>query len=211
MKFRFLAVCSAIALMGATEAHAVRTVGSTPTVSRGSAETAAQILQLLNRGGNYSRDFYRSTFAQVMGLVFFDPGTPDIRACERAVFQHHLPNITRETMDFSLVEQDIIKALGQTYTEEELRWLRDFYASPFGQRMAVKQFQFNERIAQLISERYTNQKPQFQQSYKTTLQRCGGSKPSLPEDAPKLGSDILSLPTPSQSGPLPTSPEPARK
>lgn len=177
--------------------------------TRGSRDKSLDIVNLINRNNSYARDFYRSAFAQVMGLVFFDPNTPDIGSCQREVLNYHLPELTKKNLNLDTLKEEVARAYAETYTEDEIAWMQQFYATPFGERMLKKQFQLNDKIARLIAERYGNLKPEFTKVYTTVNERCGASKRgaiSLPTDSPELGNDLLSLPHAPSSAPDPLSP-----
>lgn len=176
---------------------------------------AVNLLKVMNKDGNFARDLYRNTFMQIMGLIFFDPNTPDIRACEKEVLNYHLPEVTRANLDFSLIINDMAKIMSEVYTEDELKWLQQFYSSPFGERMLKKQLVFNERMVRDFGYKYGKLQPEFQKVYATTAERCGGKVPSTASDAPALGtgisgSDLLSVPG-RGAVPVAPSPEPVRQ
>lgn len=204
---------TAAALAFSAPSFAFKTAGSNPAAGDGSvvATTESQagaikLLKVMNSGGGaYGRDLYRNFFMQIMGLVFFDPNTPDIRACERDVLNYHLPELTKKNLDITVMKDDIARIMAQVYTGDEIAWLESFYSSPFGKRMLKKQLQFNERLTREIAGRYGKLKPEFQSMYGIVAERCGGIKPSTPTDAPKLGSELLSVPG-IGAAPLPPSP-----
>ncbi len=175
-----------------------------------SQANALKLIKTMNAGGAYGRDLYRNSFMQIMGLVFFDPNTPDIRACERDVLNYHLPELTKKNLDTSVIADDLSRIMAQVYTADELNWLQQFYSSPFGARMLKKQLQFNERVTRDIANRYGKLKPEFTKMYGIVADRCGGIKPSAPANVPKLGSELLSVPglgaSPIEPSPLPGRP-----
>jgi len=56
------------------------------------------------------------------------------------VLNYHLPELTRNTMDFKLLKEDISRTMSEVYTADELKWLYQFYSSPFGERMLKNSF-----------------------------------------------------------------------
>lgn len=175
----------------------------------GSYDKSLDIVSLINRNNSYARDFYRSAFAQVMGLVFFDPNTPDIGSCQREILNYHLPELTKKNLNLETLKEEVARAYAETYSEDEIVWMLRFYTTPFGERMLKKQFQFNDKIARLVAEHYGNLKPEFTKMYATVTERCGAGKSGtiiMPHDAPALGNDLLSLPHAPSSAPDPLSP-----
>lgn len=168
-----------------------------------------KLLKVMNKNGNYARDFYRLMFKQVMGLIFFDPNTPDIRACEKDLLNYHLPNLTKAKLDYELLVNDIAKITSEVYTTDEINWLNQFYSSPFGERMLKKQMLFNERLTREVATRYERLRPDLREVYGTVAQKCGGIKPTAPIDAPDIGSELLSVPG-LGAAPIETSPQPGR-
>lgn len=194
-------------------AHAY--TGSNPAAGGGKVEqtqqsysSALQLLKTMNKGGYYARDFYRNTFMQVMGLVFFDPNTPDITSCEKDVLNYHLPELTRNNLDYSMLQDDLSRIMAEIYTTDELAWLDKFYRSPFGERMLKKQVQYNERVVRELANKYARLQPEFKKVYTITAERCGGKAPATKLDTSgPAARDILSVPA---TAPLPASPQPVQ-
>lgn len=217
---KILATILATTMLASAPAMAFKTGNpaagdGTVRASQESFASAQKLLKIMNKSGGYARDFYRNTFMQLMGLVYFDPNTPDITACEKDILNYHLPEITRRNLDFPLLIDDLSTIMSQVYTEDELRWMQDFYNSPFGARMLRKQLQFNERIVRELANKYGHMKPEFTKLYGTMAQRCQGAVPRTPADAPRgdvnspTSSDLLNIPSVGTS-PVAISPEPAR-
>lgn len=214
---RCAAIIMATLLLGISSAYAFQNGSAAGNYNQtakaaatlGNRDKSLDIVNVLNRGNAYARDFYRSAFAQVMGLVFFDPNTPDIGSCQREIMNYHLPELTKKNLNLDTLKDEVANAYAQTYSEDEINWMLQFYATPFGERMLKKQFQLNDKIARLIAERYGNLKPEFAKVYTTVGERCGSTSRgaiALPQDAPAFGSDLLSLPHAPSSAPDPLSP-----
>ena len=178
---------------------------------RASAKTTASalgVLTLLDKNGRLASDFYRLSFMQIMGLVFFDPLTPDIGSCQKDMLNYHLPELANKHANLKEMEREYARIMADVYTAEELAWMQRFYASPFGERMFKKQMDMNDRITRMMAERYTALKPQFYDMYKIVALRCGTGVSSVPVDAPKLSDEIL---MPSSGTSAPVAPSPVRQ
>jgi len=161
-----------------------------PVTVRAARGDAEDVLNRLNTKGRYAAELYRTVFLQVMGLVFFDPMTPDIGSCQRDILNYHLPQLTNTHLSYGKLQDEIIEQMTEVYTTEELQWMAKFYATPFGDRMLRKQVEMNDRITRLVAAQYGNLKPQFQDVYKTMAARCGSALP-ISADTPKLSNEIL--------------------
>lgn len=201
---RYLAVLL-VATSLAAPAHAFKAATSAPTPSS-SIPDADSVLNQLNKKDRYSSDFLRISFLQMMGLVFFDLDTPDIALCQKDILNYHLPQVSKQYLNYEAMKKEIAQNMREVYTAEELAWMAKFYASPFGERMYQKQLDMNDRITRMIAARYQTIKPQLRSTYKIVAERCGSKAPAVPADAPNL-SDAILMPTPG-SAPLPPSPEP---
>ena len=180
-------------------------VNTRPRADAKTTSSALGVLNMLDKNGRLSSDFYRLSFMQIMGLVFFDPLTPDIGSCQKDMLNYHLPELANKHTNLKEMEREYARLMAEVYTPEELLWMQRFYASPFGERMFKKQMDMNDRITRMMATRYTALKPQFYDMYKLVAQRCGTGVSSVPVDAPKLSDEIL-MPSSGNSSPIAPSP-----
>jgi hypothetical protein len=212
LRMTILGCAAAISLVATgAEAGNRQTINPDEPVRRNMRATGAaqEMMDAANKNGAFARDFYRMGFMQIMGLVFFDPATPDIGACQKDFLNYHLPQLTKTYINYEDMKQTLARTMGEVYTEDEILWMKQFYASPFGARMFQKQLMMNERITRMMAQRYTFLKPQFTTVYTQMAERCPATRApgeGSAVEAPRLSDEILAVPDAQGSSPIPPSP-----
>jgi hypothetical protein len=160
MKLLTLAVCAA-ALGLARPARAQE-----PTPARVAA--AEQLVASIDMEGGYRR----TMDAMIQAQIRQNPAIAPFEATLRAFFDRYLA--------WPQVKPDMVRVYALTYTEDEMRQVMAFYATPLGKRLLETMPDIAARSSELTQRRLAEHMPELQQQIMQQMQGGTGAPPATP-------------------------------
>jgi len=156
----------ALALCAAAVGLARPARAQEPTPARMAA--AERLVASIDMESSYKR----TMDTMIQGQIRQNPAIAPFEATMRAFFDRYL--------SWPQVRPDMVRVYALTYTEDEMRQLMAFYATPLGKRLLETMPELAARSSELTQRRLMEHMPELQQQIMQQMQSGAGAPPAAP-------------------------------